>query len=153
MTHHSHRGFTLLVAIILSSVALALSLALLDVAYKQISLALTTKQSSYAFYNADAALECALYFDQKRDAFNYTTPLPLSSVVCGGLQATVAPPLTPPSGAHSTSFYIPCASGGTAALVTVIKYSTAQAKFYADGYNTCDTSDTRRIERGLRASY
>lgn len=60
----SQRGFALLIAVIFMSVMLAFGLALGSLSYKQQVLASSSVQSQYAFYAADAGLECALYADQ-----------------------------------------------------------------------------------------
>lgn len=145
------RGFTLLIAVILSSVALALGLALLDIAYKQVLLASSAKQSQAAFYNADTVLECALYFDQQADAFSYSAPV--SSITCNSIaNITVVPDnsATP----RTRKFTVPCtASGGIMGDVTVTKLSDATTNIFANGYSTCDQTNQRRIERGLKISY
>lgn len=151
----NQRGFTLLIAIVLSSVALSLGLALLDLAYKQSILSSSAKQSQTAFYNADGALECALFWDQKKDFFN-TNPFDVAqgSVMCNGLAVTFSSVRV---GTKIESvFTVPCTGGtGTSAEVTVRKNESGpyQNVIYANGYNTCDTSNTRRIERGLKVSY
>lgn len=149
------RGFTLLVAIILSSVALALGLALVDIAYKQTVLASTSAQSQNAFYNADAALECALYYDQQKDFFR-TNPFGItnSAVICNGNVVTFSSVRTG-SAPIVTVFTIPCSGGGTSAQVTVWKNNSSVPTntIYATGYNTCDTSNERRIERGIKVTY
>src|SRR3989344_5216944 len=61
----SSRGFALLIAVIFVSVVLALGLSLGSLGYKQQILASGGIQSQYAFYAADAALECALRDAQK----------------------------------------------------------------------------------------
>lgn len=58
-------GFALLVAVVFSSVLLALGLALGSLAYKQQILASNGTRSQYAFYAAEAAFECALLEVQK----------------------------------------------------------------------------------------
>lgn len=68
----TQRGFALLVAVIFMSVTLALGLALSSLGYKQEILASTAIESQYAFYAADAALECALYADQQQNLFGYS---------------------------------------------------------------------------------
>lgn len=66
MGAHPHkRGFALLVAVIFMSVMLAFALTLGSVGYKQGVLSSSAVGSQYAFYAADAALECALYADYK----------------------------------------------------------------------------------------
>lgn len=148
------RGFTLLIAVILSSVALALALALIDIAYKQVTLALTAKQSQYAFAAADSALECALYYDQKLDAFNHASALGSGSITCGALPISNYTTVVV-SNLRTTSFSVACAdvANGVSARVTVLKESDADTAIYANGYNNCNVNDTRRIERGLRVTY
>lgn len=151
------RGFALLIAVVLTSVLLSVGLALLDIAYKQVTLSSVARQSQYAFYAADSALECALYWDQKQRAFDYSTPL--SSVTCKG--QTMALTSSVSSNIRTTTFSMPCPSGGTQSSITVYKTNgsatcnagTAKSCIYATGYNTCTVSDPRRIERGLKVVY
>src|SRR4051812_30828309 len=106
------RGFTLLIAIILSSVVLTVGLSLLDVAYKQVVLSSTAKQSQVAFYNADSALECALYYDQKFNAFDYTAPANQSSLTCSSTPVTNFTSSIADPTKRVTIFTIPCPGGG-----------------------------------------
>ncbi|MBU0750479.1 pilus assembly PilX N-terminal domain-containing protein [Patescibacteria group bacterium] len=145
------RGFTLLIAVILSSVVLTIGLALLDMAYKQVILASTAKQSQKAFYAADSALECALYYDQQKDAFN-TNFDALTQLSCDGQVISYAPSGSSPK---VTTYSVPCAGGGTQASVRVYKnYPIAPTtRIYANGYNSCNADDARRVERGLKVVY
>lgn len=59
------RGFTLLIAVIFMAVVLAIGLALGSLGYKQSVLASSALESQYAFYAADAGLECALRADEQ----------------------------------------------------------------------------------------
>ncbi len=145
----SPRGFTLLIAVVMVSVLVSVGLALLDITYKQVLLAQAATQSQYAFYNADSALECALYWDQKQNAFSYSYTTP-TAITCGNLSV----PSTLTNGTtKQTVLTIPCAAGGSSATVTVLKTASAVTTIYANGYNLCNTSDPKRIERGLRAQY
>lgn len=149
---HPNRGFTLLISLILTSVTLALGIALLDIAYKQILLASSAKQSQYAFYNADSILECTLYWDQRFNAFGFEAPLSGSSISCDG--RTITGYATSVSGAQrTTTFSHTCASGGTIATVTLYKQSSGQTNIFATGLNTCDANSPFRIERGIKARY
>ena len=145
------KGFTLLIAVVLASVSLAIGIALLDVALKQVILASSARQSQIAFYNADAALEHALYWDQQQDAFNYSSAL--STITCRNLSISVTADnsATP----RRRTFTVPCSGGGgtVAGNVIITKESDASTGIYATGYNTCDPDNPRRIERGLRATY
>lgn len=152
------RGFTLLIAILLATVAVTLGVSLLDISYKQLILASTAKQSQFAFYAADSAMECALYYDQQLNAFSYTNPLASSNIICNQLAVTSFTNTPYPQGSGSTLhrktvYSLPCPDGGTTAQVTVYKYNSASTTIYANGYNTCSATDPRRVERGLKVSY
>ncbi len=153
----AYRGFTLLVAVVLGAVALSIGLALLDIAYKQSVLASSAKQSQFAFYAADAVLECALYYDQHGAAFSYTASS--ASVTCTE-QANVAvdfnsnQTVTVGGTTYRTrTFTLPCAGGGTLGFAKIYKAADNATQIFASGYNVCDTGNPRRIERGLKISY
>lgn len=59
------RGFTLFYAVLVSSLLLALGLAIFNITYKELILSAGARESATAFYAADAALECALFWDRK----------------------------------------------------------------------------------------
>lgn len=149
----SAKGFTLLIAVILAAVILAIGLALLDIAYKQVLLSSAAKNSQYAFYAADAALECALYYDQQVGSFPRPpgTPLP-SPISCTG-QNNISVSITNTVSTSTSSFSIPCAGGGNSASVQVAKSASGLTIIYSYGYNVCGASDPHRIERGIKVSY
>ncbi len=158
MRFQPHRGFTLLIAVVLTSVLLAVGIALLDIAYKQVILSTTAKQSQYAFYAADSAMECALYADQQLNAFYYNENNDID-LRCGGLAAQNYSE-SQSGNIRTTRFTIPCAGGGTSASVVIEKTngsatcdSNKKSCIYATGYNTCNASDPRRLERGLKVVY
>lgn len=154
------RGFALVVAVIFSSVVLAVGLALLDITYKQILLAGTAKNSQYAFYNADSALECALYWDQKdpsgRSAFDYNAPRASASIGCDNNVAITnyasSVVIIGGTNTRKTVYDIPC-PGGNSAHVEVYKTAANATEIYASGYNYCQSSNPARIERGIRVKY
>lgn len=149
----SPRGFTLLIAVVLSSVIVSISLALIDIAFKQILLAAAAAQSTTAFYNADSALECALYWDQKVNAFDYNEPVSSNSISCANIPITDYAVSIPSSGVKRTTMTLPCVTSGSTGNVTIEKTDTGRTTVFANGYNTCDVSDSRRAERGLKATY
>ena len=155
MMTHSPRGFTLLIAVILTSVLLSVGLALLDISYKQVVLSSTARQSQYAFYAADSAIECALYWDQKVNTFAYG--IGTAPIECGGQSIPVVSSTA--NGVRTSTFDTPCVNNVTAS-VTIYKTNggscsagSATSCIYATGYNTCNASDPRRIERGLKVFY
>lgn len=79
------RGFTLLLAALAASIALSLGSAIFSITSKEIQLSAIGRDSQFAFYAADTAAECALYWDIR---FNYfatsTPPDPQEQYVCAG---------------------------------------------------------------------
>ncbi|MES2953590.1 MAG: pilus assembly PilX N-terminal domain-containing protein [Patescibacteria group bacterium] len=61
------QGVVLLISVLISSIVLAIGLALANVAYKEQLLSLTQNDSVRAFYAADAGVECVLYWDLHHD--------------------------------------------------------------------------------------
>ncbi|HEX8591591.1 MAG TPA: pilus assembly PilX N-terminal domain-containing protein [Candidatus Paceibacterota bacterium] len=161
------RGFTLLIAIVLATVALAVGLALADVAYKQVLLSSAARQSQAAFYRADSALECALYYDQKFAAFNPTTSTSFdeSTITCQGRPISGYTENRRSDGSMVTTFNVTgasCANGQVSAIITVYKETTGFCStsgqvgkncLYASGFNTCSSTDPNRFERELKAVY
>jgi hypothetical protein len=61
----SKKGFTLFIALIVSSLLLAVGFSLSTIILKQLVFANSGKESQLAFYAADSGSECALYWDRK----------------------------------------------------------------------------------------
>ncbi len=79
-------GFTLLTAIVVTSMLLLVSFVVADVALKQLVLTYSGQQSQYAFYNAETGVECAQYWDLKAPgASQFTAPSDSNpAITCGG---------------------------------------------------------------------
>lgn len=58
-----NRGFVILIAVLVSSLLISIGTFISIVALKEIRLSTSSKDSQIAFYAADSAIECALYFD------------------------------------------------------------------------------------------
>jgi len=71
---HTQRGFTLLLAALVSSIVLAVGAAIFGIAQKQVLLSAIGRDSQFAFYAADTAAECALYWDFRYGYFGTSTP-------------------------------------------------------------------------------
>ncbi len=70
---NSQKGFTLLLAALISSIVLALGTAIFQIAQKEIQLSSIGRDSQFAFYAADTAAECALYWDFRCNYFATST--------------------------------------------------------------------------------
>src|SRR3989344_3435689 len=63
------RGFTLLLAALVASLVLTIGLAIVSIARKSVNLSSIGRDSQFAFYTADTASECALYWDIRYSTF------------------------------------------------------------------------------------
>lgn len=63
----NQKGFTLLFAVILSVLVLAVGASIISISLKQIILSGSARESQFAFYAANTGIECAFYWDLKRD--------------------------------------------------------------------------------------
>ncbi|HEX9608737.1 MAG TPA: hypothetical protein VGA06_00820 [Candidatus Paceibacterota bacterium] len=148
----TRRGFTLLYAVLVSSLLLSLGLAIFNVTLKGLDLSSTARESQFAFYAADLGVECALYWDLKQKAFATSTS---SSITCAGQTFNGMGG----SGYNATSTFTinlnrPPNPLPYCAVVSVVKQpSPDRTLVEARGYNTCDTGNPRRVERAIRARY
>jgi hypothetical protein len=76
------KGFTLLIAIVTTSMLLIVSFVVVNIALKQLIIADANKQSQYAFYAADAGTECAVYWDLGDSVSPFATSTVDGSITC-----------------------------------------------------------------------
>lgn len=62
---NNSEGFTLLVAMIVTTLVLAIGFSIGNIILKELALSSSGKRSQIAFYAADSIAECALYWDRK----------------------------------------------------------------------------------------
>lgn len=166
-TISTQKGFTLLVAIVVTSLLLIVGFVVSNVALKQIVLADAVVESQYAFYNADSGADCAVYWDLK-NGNNGVSPFSTSTagtISCRGSiniitnsQTNIATNPVSSSvvggggSSNSTSIFQVDYEKGCA-IVRVTKQNDGYTTVDSRGYNTCDTSSRRRYERGLTLTY
>ncbi len=68
----SQAGFALILSLIVSSVALAIGLSLLDITIKQLTLGSTTRESEIAFQTAAAGMNCLQYARNQQPTLSQT---------------------------------------------------------------------------------
>ena len=158
----TQQGFALLIAVIFMSVMLTLGLALSSLGYKQQVLASGAVASQYAFYVADAALECALHADQKQNLFAYPAIIPPSAplMMCNGSAPVSATILSYTVTQWVIFTRLSLDAGTHCADVTVYKPSPNSGTTYifSQGYDvSCSTVESpdgaRFVSRGLNARY
>lgn len=158
-----NEGFTLLFASLVVSLVLAIGLAITNISLQQFLLSSSGKESQVAFYNADTAVECALYYDHgKVDGFAFPgsqSDPAAPAIVCNG---QAAPSQTTYSAPTTTTTYLinpstACDPAKPSYVIQVNKSPIGTETYFTDirarGYNTCDATNQRRVERGLEVKY
>jgi hypothetical protein len=146
-------GFTILLAALVTSLVITLGISIFSIAQKQVILSSLGRNSQYAFYTADTAAECALYWDVRHDFASTTGPI--SPISCGGdADVTVS---------HSALNIYPIAfdfefePNGYCARVSVTKNNVhPRTVIHADGFSTiCDDIEVsgRALQRSVEISY
>lgn len=157
-----NKGFTLVVAVVVTSMLLVIGFMLSDVAVKQLKLATSNEESQYAFFAADSGLECAKHWDlSSADLSPFATATP-GTIFCNFQTIKTGSQSIPPSATANSvvgggitnatsTFYLTYTKG--CAIVTVAKKANGYTTIDSRGYNTCDTTSPRRYERGVSITY
>ncbi len=156
------RGFTLIIAVLVASLLLAIGFSLANFAVKQLIISSTGRESQFAFYAADSGIECAFYWDFKygvSSAFATSSSSQTPAIVCNG--QTIQPVVTASSATDASStFAFNFAPQPYCTVVSVGKQSDGSTIIESRGYNSgtvigpnCTDSNPRRVERALRVRY
>ncbi len=164
------RGFTLLLAALVSSIVLALGASIFAIAQKEVQLSSIGRDSQFAFYAADTAAECALYWDFRDSYFASSTPQAITPKCDGKAMGpfTVTPtqaqpyqyPYTMTSAQMDLFSGIP-KSNPYCAQVSITKTydattNSVRTVVHANGYSTpCAslTVNTDALQRSVELSY
>jgi len=163
----TRKGYTLLFSVIVSVLVLSVAAFILSISRKQFILSSASRDSMFAFYAADSAVECAV---ENKDVL---TPLAISTNAkitfsCDGQSLTSAQMNAPKLNGATTTWEMAIPAGSnTCATVSVWFYSdnpdgTGSIHYFVDarGYNigwnqdgqSCSNYGPRRVERALRYS-
>ena len=165
LNFHTQSGFTLLFSVLISSMLLAIGISIFSTTLKDLLFSSSGRESQFAFYAADTGTECALFWDKKNGKLPTTTAsiLPDSeteTLRCNGEDIAATWDLSE-LGANPpvVVFYLNKDNANPdkiCAVVRVSKYNNdgvLNTVIESRGYNTCDTNNPRRIERGIRVTY
>lgn len=132
-------GSALLIAILMSTVVLAVGVGVYQRTYKEILFSSMWRQTQAAFAAADSGLECAVYLELHGGSF------------CFGQTIT----WTPPSNGTwwpAVPTYTPVGTG--CVWMRIMKTTGVQTVIEARGYNdACGSTNPRRVERGLKITW
>ncbi len=152
----TQRGFTILFAVLIGSILLAIGLAIFDITVRELRLSSIAREAQLAVYAADSGAECALYWSlpaQGRVTFSTSTPI---TFYCNGqtLPADVDGLTIGGRGYEATSTVRVVYGDGCAEIeigMHMINPDTQQIRTIVNsrGYNVCDEEDSRRVERAF----
>jgi len=186
LKNKNEKGFTLLFAVLVSTLVLAVGASIISMAIRQTILSGIGRDSQFAFYAANTGVECGIYYD-RLDSYNFATSTD-SSVDSGDIfcanntlkEADGDVTKTEEGDTYATTkfrlffkdigdneeirdddleycvdvyvekFAVDDDGNPVSNIGDAERYAT---KVLARGYNTCDTDNARRIERGLEIEY
>ena len=146
-----NKGFVLLFAVVVSSIILAVTLAVANVSLKEIKFSTSAKDTNDAFFAADTGAECALFNDRSTQN-KFLLAGPAATITCANTN------ITPTFSAGFYKFTIPSlgSTGQGCAIVTVDK-SVSPTAVVSKGYNvgdaSCNSSSANRVERQIELTY
>lgn len=168
MKNNKKSGYAIMFTVVLVSIISLIGIGLSNITYKQLLLSSGAKDSQIAFYMSDMATECALYADNGPNRIDQTSN-PLVSFDCGidadGNSYTLNVNFVDDGEGSYTMSPIglenslkPCFRT-TTNKVSKTEEVDGEDIFYtqtiirASGYNICDQSNPRTVERTIEVTY
>lgn len=149
------RGAVLLISILVSSVVLIVGMGVYQRTYKELLIGSFWKQVQIAFSSADAGLECAIYWDEKLT--DPVTGVPVSTTENASCFGTGF--IWFDNGGWTPGAYkvwsedLIISDIGGCVNIRVVKMPDGETLIQSRGYNTCDATSARRVERGRYYRY
>lgn len=164
------KGITLFIAVVIMGILLFITFVVANITIKGALFAGSGRDSQYAYYAAEAGLECALYWDSKPAISAFATSTNGSPINCAGSgdintgqsvngSSTAVTRIGGGGNSNPTSvfgFTLDKQGGNTVpycTIVTVTKRPDMTTYIKSRGYNTCVTGHPRRVERGIEVTY
>lgn len=150
---HKNKGYAILFSVVVISVISVIAIGLSNATFKQLILSSLANDSQSSFYQSDMATECALYADNVL-LMNGSSPSPWR---CGvdpngndyilniSSQSEYDYNVNP--SVSSTS--LPCFDFN----VKKTNSDPVVTEIYARGYNICDKSNSKTVEREIKVTY
>ncbi len=155
MKNTKNKGFTLFIAVVITATLLLVSMGIASITIKESFLASSSRESQYAFYAADTGAECAIYWDVKNGTGLSAFATSTTSIINCNQDINNSPNPTPTTvgGNSESNFSVTFNPEPYCAKVKVTKNEDNTTIIESLGYNTCDASNSRRVERAVRVSY
>lgn len=146
-------GYTMLFTVLLITIISSIALGISNITYKQKLLSSIAIDSQQAFYMADGGMECALYQYYKNGGTLPSSFNCLKTILSSGStsETTLSDSGTGNYVFQEVSmvpnFSEPCFQ------ITPTSSSGTITKILVKGYNTCNASSNRRVERALEVTF
>lgn len=156
----NQKGMTMFIAVVVMSILMLISLTVMNITIKSSLFANIGRESQFAFYAADAGLECALYWDSKFDPGKFNSVTSGSPINCGnasisnGSNISGTTTATTQIGASSFSVFGFNLNSTPYCVIVTVEKRLSDGKTYikSRGYDVCD-QNPRRVERGIEINY
>lgn len=155
----NQKGYAILFTVVIISAISAIAAGLSNTAYKQLILSSLAKDSQTAFYQSDTATDCALYADIIYSSMYPNIFKSAGFLDCGGFKLDIVPnvdgvsyELAPPSTVINSTD--PCFRISVMkTLISSVPIDAYGTDIRAKGYNMCDISNPRVVEREIKINY
>ena len=140
-------GYAILFTMVIMTIIMTFAVGMSNGAYKQTILSSTARDSQIAFYQADTAGECALYIIGKPVTLSAGTNFP-----CGGVDSfgnSIELTVVGNNGLYSLEKSSPDPSRPCFKIETDLINKILIVK----GYNVCNPTDRRKVERAIEITY
>lgn len=163
--HISPRGFTIFFAMLVTSLALAIGLAIYDLTVRELALSSTANESQQAIYAADTGAECVLYWDTQCTLSNCTagsafptstesTVLPSGSgIFCKEQDITTSWDTSARTATAATTTFTLNAANFCATVYVAKSGTPTRTTVTSHGQFNCTSGATDQVERVLQVSY
>lgn len=149
MDKRDNTGFTLLLAVLVSSIILTISMGFSVFVLRELTISLLGRESQKAVFASDSGVECVLYWDFVHGIYSESAFDTASTHVinCAGGSYTVGGP----SGISNFTMNL---SNGACAQLKVDKITSPPSTIIESrGYNKCSVGAPNRVERAFRVTY
>jgi hypothetical protein len=163
-TSSRHQGFVILFTILIAAIIMVIGLGIYSIATREAVLSGTAKEAQYAFYAADAGVECALFaqsLDSSQGGSKILEPGSVASFSCGDSLISIDSGGQGSSTAPYVIHVIVDRDKKTCAQVSIIDTligTTPARRIISQGYNICSLAEPLKsnpllVERVLDTTY
>ena len=152
----NQQGFVILFTILIATIILMIGLGIFSIATREIVLSSTAREAQYAFYAADAGVECALYAQSLGGATPFSTDGTTGTFPCGNNEFVSVSG----NGSQSTPWEFSVMIDNASTMCTKVSVfdSGNTRRIIAQGYNICTSGQPALknpllVERDLDVVY